>query len=131
MPVVEGVWVFSQDGLPIVDLYTEDSGDTALFSSFMSAIHSLTEQASGKELRCFQIGDSKYNCVKCLKDTIYLIIKAPKNIKEKKVLQICEIITDIFEQMYSEEQLKNWDGDLSLFDGFKKRIDLYFKLRNL
>lgn len=131
MAAIEGVWVFTQDGIPMVDFYTENSGDTALFSSFMSAVQSFTKQASGKDLNSFQIGDSKYNCVKCLKDSIYLIIKAHKNIKENKIYQICEIITDIFEQMFSEEQLSCWDGDLSLFDEFKKKIDLYFKLRNL
>jgi len=131
MSAIEKLWIFSQNGVPIADFNKEEETDNALVSSLMSAIHSFTENVSGKKLRSFQTGTCKYTCLKCLQDNIIIVIQSSKNSKDKNIRKTCEVIQEIFETMYTVEQFKNWDGELSRFNEFKKKLDLYFKLRNI
>ena len=39
--------------------------------------------------------------------------------------------TDLFQEMFTIEDMENWDGDLSFFDKFKTKIDLYFRMADL
>ncbi|TFF96783.1 MAG: hypothetical protein EU547_06040 [Promethearchaeota archaeon] len=131
LSIVEKLWIFSDNGVPLADFNKEEDTDHALITSLMSAIHSFTENISGKNLKSFQTGKSKYTCVKCLQENIIIVIQSSKNSKEKNVKKTCEVIQEIFEKMYSVKQIEGWDGDLSFFEEFRKKIDLYFKLRDL
>ena len=35
------------------------------------------------------------------------------------------------DDMFSLEDINNWDGDVSFFDKFKDKVDLYFKMADL
>lgn len=131
MSTIEKLWIFSESGVPIADFNEEDETDHTLVSSLMSAIHSFTENISGKKLKSFQTGKNQYTCVKCLKGNIIIVMQSSNSSKQKNIMKTCEILKDIFEKMYTIDQIENWDGDLSLFDEYKRKVDLYFKLRNI
>ncbi|MHA1915404.1 MAG: hypothetical protein ACW97V_13670 [Promethearchaeota archaeon] len=47
------------------------------------------------------------------------------------VRKIFKVLGSFFEELYSSEELTNWNGDLSLFDKFKERIEIYFQMYDL
>ncbi len=131
MAIIEKLWIFSQNGVPIADFNEGEKTDNSLLTSLMSAIHTFTENISGKKLKAFQTGEHRYTCVKCLKDNIIIIIQSTKESKQKTIIKTCDILKEIFEKMFTVDQIEKWDGDLSLFNKYKEKVDLYFKLRDM
>ena len=68
-----------------------------------------------------------------LKDNIYLVGKCNLKVKDKVVRKIFEIFSQFFEELYTVDEIMShkWDDDLTFFDIFKDRVDLYFKMSNL
>lgn len=128
---IEGLWILSKDGLPIANFCRNKNINSSLLSSAISAIRTFATTISGDDLKSFQTEDSKFTCLKCLESTVILVLKTFKGTKEKDIKKICKLIKRIFEKMYNPEDIKNWDGDLSYFDKFEQKLDLYFKVGSL
>ena len=126
--VIEELWIFSRDGVPIADFCKQGQVQNAIIGSFISAIKSFGSQLSGKELKAFSMGDFKFTCRSAVKDSLIVCCRSHLNIKDKKINKLIAKITDIFEGMYSVEDIQNWNGDLSFFDKFRKELNLYVKL---
>jgi len=62
---------------------------------------------------------------------LVIFYKTNPNFKEKKVLSICKMISEILEDAYPLAKLQLWDGNLSFFEKFRKKIALYFKMSSL
>lgn len=131
MKSIEALWVLSKDGIPIADFCREKNINKSLVSSAISAIRTFASSFSGKELKSFQTENSQFSCVKCLESTSILVLKVSKNAKQKDIKKMCKVIKDLFENLYDPEDIKNWDGDLSYFDKFEHKLNLYFKVSNL
>ena len=50
--LVEDLWIFSKDGLPLVEIFHNTELNPALLGVFLSAIKTLTKKVGGKELKC-------------------------------------------------------------------------------
>ena len=66
-----------------------------------------------------------------LQGNVILVCKTNSSIKNKKIHKLCDIIKQIFENLYGLDDLESWDGDLSFFDSFNDKLKLYFKVSNL
>ena len=131
MTLLDEIWIFSKDGIPIVDFARIGSVDKSLFGGFINTIKTFFGKISKGELKSINVGNSKYTITTCLKDEIILTCKSSIDSKEKKIKKICKIISDIFDDMFTLDDINNWDGDNSFFDKFKDKLDLYFKMSQL
>ena len=125
------LWIFSKEGLPIVDFTKDDTIDESLLGGFIAAIKSFSQELSGKELKSFSLMSYKFTLMPYFQDEFIIVCRSNFNVKDNKVFKICKVIGKIFEDMYDISKLKEWDGDDSFFNKFKNRLDLYFKMGNL
>ncbi|TFG21575.1 MAG: hypothetical protein EU529_13175 [Promethearchaeota archaeon] len=130
--IIDDLWIFSKDGLPIVEFCKEGKIDKSLLGAFFSAIKSFSKKiSSGDELSSFILKDCKFTLVSALKNDAILVCKSDPKHKEKKIHKLCNVIVRIFEETFDSSDINNWDGDLSFFDDFKDKLDLYFKMSAL
>ena len=66
-----------------------------------------------------------------MKDKIILVCRSPLYIDKKKIGKICNVIGKMFQDMFSIEDIEKWDGDISFFNTFKTKLDLYFRMADL
>ncbi len=131
MVLLEDLWVFSKAGVPIVDFCKEGSINKSLLGCAISVIESYCEKVTGCKLNAFNLKSLKFSLIPCLDNNIVLVAKSSLNAKPKDIQNMCKIIADLFEEMFSIEQISNWDGDLSMFDKFQTKIDIYFRMGDL
>ena len=129
--MLKELWILTRDGLPLV-CFTEEGADSEnLVCGFISALQSFCNELTSDDLRIIQLQDEKITMSTCLDETALIVCKTTGKIKEKKIQKMTNMIKNMFEKMYKAEDLKDWNGDLSLFDNFRNRISLYFKLVDL
>jgi hypothetical protein len=129
--LLDEIWIFSKDGIPIIDFARIGSVDKSMLGSFISAIKSFVKEISKGQLKSINVGNDKYTFTTCVQDEVILVCKSPLEVKDKKVQKICKLIVDLFDDMFSLDDINNWDGNTSFFDKFKDKIDLYFKMADL
>jgi hypothetical protein len=129
--LLDEIWIFSKDGIPIIDFARIGSVDKSMLGSFISAIKSFVKEISRGQLKSINVGNDKYTFTTCVQDEVILVCKSPLEVKDKKVQKICKLIVDLFDDMFSLDDINNWDGNTSFFDKFKDKIDLYFKMADL
>jgi len=130
-PLLDELWVFSRAGVPIVEFSKEKNVDKTFLGFFISAIKTFSQKVSGRELKGFNIGNNKYTCIHCLQDKLVLVCRSPIDVNKKKIQKICSVIGVMFEKMFSIEDIEKWDGDISFFDDFQHKIDLYFRMSDI
>jgi len=130
--IIKELWIFSKEGIPIIEITDDTKLDKYLMGSFISAIKTYSQHLSEKGgLNCFIMENCKFTVKSALYGNSILVCKTESDIKEKKITKICNVIVRIFEELYDVDDLKNWNGDLAFFDKFKEKIELYFKMSNL
>ena len=77
------------------------------------------------------MGDHKFVLATCLNENILLVSVCNIKVKDKLIKNMFKIMANYFEEMYTIDDIKNWNGDLSLFDKYKDRIELYLKMSDL
>ncbi len=87
-----------------------------------------SKQMTGASFDGFSWGDNKFIFTSCLNNNILLVSKSETRVKEKKVHKILKIIAEFFEEMYSAEDILNWGGNIKMFNQFKERVKIYFKM---
>ncbi|MBY9006269.1 MAG: hypothetical protein KGD63_05890 [Candidatus Lokiarchaeota archaeon] len=66
-----------------------------------------------------------------LDDNIFLVCEFDLNFKEKEINKIIKLLADLFEELYSIDDIKNWNGDISFFYKYRDKVLLYFKMYDL
>lgn len=129
---IRNLWVITQDGTPLVEIFNNEELNADLLGAFLSAIESYSKKISGGgKLTSITFKEKKLVITPALGGYIYLVGLLSKSLKDKKIKEIFKIISDIFEDLYSENDLKTWDGDISFFDKFEERINIYFRMYDL
>jgi len=129
---INNLWVITQDGTPLVEIFNNEQLNTGLLGAFLSAIESYSKKISdGGKLTSITFKEKKLVIIPALGGYIYLVGLLNKSLKDKKIKEIFKIISDIFEDLYSENDIKTWDGDISFFDKFEERINIYFRMYDL
>jgi hypothetical protein len=129
--IIQDMWIFSKDGRPLVEIFQNSKVDSIHLGAFLSAIKSFSKEVTGSDIKSFSFGDKKFILTSCLDGNIYLASRTDIKTKAKKVMKVFGIITEFFEELYTIDDIENWDGDLSLFDTFKDRVELYFQMSEL
>ncbi len=126
--IVEELWIFSRDGIPLVEIFKDSKIDNVLIGGFLSAMKTFAQEMSGKILNSLTIGAYNFYIAPSLKEHIFLVCKYDSKVKQKKIQKVMEIIMKFFEDMFSINDIENWDGDVSYFDKFKDKLELYFEV---
>lgn len=122
-PEIEEFWLFSKDGLPIADFTCgEQSTDKSIIGGLVSAIKSFSHQLTTKGLQSLMLEDSKIVFFTALQGNIIMVIRANSKTKDKKINKISIDIIRIFEDLYSADDVVNWDGSTKFFAEFRKRL---------
>ena len=130
---IENLWIFSKEGIPIVEIFHNTELDSSLLGSFLAAIDDFSKKIGASDLKSVNIGVGKFILTSCLKDNIYLVGKCNVKVKDKVVRKIFKIFTQFFEELYTVDEILShkWDNDVTFFDIFKDRIELYFQMSEL
>ncbi|MBY9004283.1 MAG: hypothetical protein KGD73_09955 [Candidatus Lokiarchaeota archaeon] len=140
--ILEEFWIFSKEGEPIVNFFKDPLKGNSFNFRFPELDQStLVEIKEMIRLNVSNINQKKretmkfergiFNIAQCLQNDAVIFYKTDNTHKEKKVLNICKAVSDQFEEIYKFNQIKVWDGDLSIFEKFRKRVSLLFKMSNL
>jgi len=131
MPLLDELWIFSRSGVPVVEFSKKGAVDKTFLGFFISAIKTFSQQVSGRELKGFNIGENKYSCIHCMDKEVILVCRSPLDVNKKQIKKVCNVIGKMFEELFSKEDIDKWNGDLSFFEDFQHKIELYFKMGDL
>ena len=70
-------------------------------------------------------------CPYCMDGQIILVCRSPLYVDKKKIGKICGVIGKMFEDMFHIEEITKWDGDISFFNPFRTKLDIYFRMADL
>ena len=129
--ILKKIWIFSKEGIPIAGFGNDNLVDKTLMGGFISAIKSFSKELTDEGLKSFKMKEFLFTLKPVLQGNVILVCKTNSSIKNKKIQKLCDIVRQIFENLYGLDDLKSWDGDLSFFDSFNDKLNLYFKISNL
>lgn len=98
---------------------------------FVSALKSFSKEITDDGLKSFKMEENIFTLKPILQGSVLLVCRTNPSIKIKKIQKLCGIVKQIFEDLYGLDEIKSWDGDLSFFDPFNDKLNLYFKISNL
>ena len=140
--ILEEFWIFSWEGEAVVNFYRDPNAngsfnyrDASFDQAKLNEIKDLivlnlqNSSKNKKNLMRFENDLIKYG--QCLQNNLIIFYKTNPDIKEKKVLSICKVISGILEDAYPLDKLQLWDGNLSFFEKFRKKVAIYFKMSKL
>ena len=133
MSVLDEVYIFSSAGVPIAMFSKNNtkSLDENMLGCVISSIETFCHQMSGRRIKSFNVGDYKFTCEPSMEESIILVCKSSREIKDKQIKKICKVLSKIFEEMFEIEDLEKWNGDTHYFSKFRTKLDLYFRMGDL
>ena len=119
--VLQDIWILTEAGIVIYHRVFDEKVDDQLFGGLMTALNSFAEELVKEGLSNFELQDKRYTLLR--RRSYLFIANSSKKVKEKKVMVELNLIADRFFRLYPEEFLRNWDGDVTLFQNFEKEIE--------
>ena len=140
--ILEELWIFSKEGEAIINFYRDPDAkgsfnyrdtlfDQAKLNEIKDLIISNLQNSSQNKRIIMRFENDVIRYGQCLQNNLIIFYKTNPEIKEKKVLSICKVISDILESAYPPDILQLWDGNLSFFEKFRKKVAIYFKMSSL
>jgi len=125
---LQDLWIFSKNGLPLVDFSEEDAPNPAILGALFSSIQTFCNEVSGTDLQSFIMHDCKFSLLSALEGHVIIVCKTESIQKEKKIKKFFNVIVKIFEETFTIKDIITWNGDSSFFDDFRNKLNLYFKM---
>ena len=140
--ILEEFWIFSKEGEALVNFYRDPdasgsynyrntSFDQAKLNEIRGLIVSNFQDPSRIKKNIMRVENDLIRYDQWLQNDLVIFYKTNPSIKEKKVLHLCKMISEILETAYPPGKLQLWDGNLSFFEKFRKKIAIYFKMSSL
>jgi len=121
---IDDLWVLLKTGALIFH-YSEKNVDPTLFGAILSALNTYSENLAEGGVSEFEF---KKNRIRFLKlHNIMIVALSSTQIKKKKVKKALEDIAAIFFNLYSEDYIDKWHGDVKYFSEFKILLEKSFK----
>lgn len=118
--ILRDLWILNSSGVTMYSRVYNPKVNEQLFGALMSAINQFAERVAEGGISSFELSDKKFTIEK--KEDLLFIANAASDEKDKKVKKELSNISDKFLELYSD-QLKNWDGDVSIFSDFENQIE--------
>jgi len=119
--LIQDLWIQKSNGIVLFSRVFNKKIEDQLFGALMSALNSFAEQLSEGGLSNFELSDKKFTIIR--KSNLLFICNYPKTIKEKKVNEELEAISDKFLELYPDACKDDFDCELTQFLGFEKEIE--------
>ncbi|MFX1258023.1 MAG: hypothetical protein ACFFAN_09195 [Promethearchaeota archaeon] len=124
LKILKNIWILTEDGATIFNS-EEKALEDQFFGMFMSALNSYAKEIVKGGLLSFELSDMRFSFLK--KDQFIFIANSSLKDKEKKALRELESIKNKFFQLCPKNLLDKWNGDISIFSGFKKEFEHLLK----
>lgn len=111
----------SEEGIVLFSRVFNPKVDDQLFGGLMSALNTFAETLSDGGLSNFELSDKRFALMKMNK--LLFVANASLTVKDKKLREEIKKIAEKFFTKYSEDIIKEWNYDISLFYDFKKEIE--------
>lgn len=121
-PIIEEIWLFTRDGLPIAEFCRNESIDRSIVGGLVSVIKSVSQTLTSKGLQSLILEDNKIIFFSALQDTIIMVCRTNSKVKDKKIDKIGSDIINILEELYKPDDIRNWNGTVKFFDKFRERL---------
>ena len=119
--LIQDIWILAESGVVVFHRVYDEHLDAQLFGGLMSALNSFAEKLSKGGLTNFELNSKRFSVIK--RKTFLFIANSSKTFKIKKVVQELESIANRFFEIYPEDVLFNFDGDIKRFLDFEKEIE--------
>lgn len=123
--IIQDLWILTDGGIVLFNRVFDPKVCVQLFGALMTALDSYSKEVMvGNEgLKSFQISNIRFTIVK--KKNLLFVANSNKNVKNKKVLEVLDTISDKFFHKYSElfEKFEDWNMNINLFLDFEKEIE--------
>ncbi len=140
--ILEEFWIFSKAGEVLVNFYRDPNAngsfnyrnasfDQTKLNEIKDLIVSNLQNSSQNKKNIMRFENDLIRYGQCLQNDLIIFYRTNPDIKEKKALSICRVISGILEDAYPPDKLQLWDGKLSFFEKFRKKVVLYFKMSKL
>ena len=118
--LIQDLWIQKEDGIVLFSRVFHKQVEDQLFGALMSALHSFAEQLSEDGLTNFELSQKKFTLLK--KRGLLFICNTDNKVKDKKVSEELENVSEKFLACYPESTSDDWDGDVSCFQEFGDQI---------
>ena len=122
MKVLQDIWILTNSGVVLFNRVFDKNMKTQLFGALMSALNSFAEKLSDGGLSNFELSNKRFVIMK--KTGFLYVANASKKVKEKKVIEQMEKVSEKFFEKYPIEWFEtDWDNDVSIFTDFEQEIE--------
>jgi len=119
--VLQDIWILDRNsGVVLFHRVFDEELDVQLFGGLMSALNSFAEILSKEGLTSFELSQKRFGILK--QKNFLFIGNCSKKVKEKKIIEELEIISEKFFEIYADI-LDSWQGDITMFQSFEKEIE--------
>ena len=117
LDVVREFWIFMNEGVEAFSHAPESKLDPLLFGGFISAMQSFSFELTSEHLKVISIGVDKYTFYREEDMPFFIICRTPLKSPDDKIENILKMLFQEFWKQH-EEELKNFDGEVSQFEDF-------------
>ena len=125
-------WIINKRGLSLYNIFVgnESSLDPGLFGGFVTAIDRFGENLSNNNIQKLNFGNNLIVFKKNLQNNLLFVASTIKS-SEKKLRKILGELEEKFLATYSKDVIAEWNGDISIFEGFSEEIKRLIRSTNL
>ncbi|MFX0099667.1 MAG: hypothetical protein ACFFCS_08800 [Candidatus Hodarchaeota archaeon] len=118
--ILQDIWILNTAGICMFKRVYDEKVDTQLFSGFLSALDSMAISFNEGGLSNFDLKGKRFTIIK--NGSYMFVANYDKNLSRKKASNELATIVNKFLNKYDVDELVNWDGDVSFFEGFMDEI---------
>jgi len=120
--LIQDIWILAESGIVLFHRVFNKQIDAQLFGALMTALNVFAEQLSKGGLTNFELSEKRFSVIK--RKNLLFIANSSKNQKHKKVAQELDIITKRFFELYNDDFMAHFNGDIREFADFENEIEL-------
>jgi hypothetical protein len=118
--ILQDIWILSEGGIVVFSRVFDTKVDEQLFGALMTALNTFAKELSSGGLTSFELSSIRFTIIKSKR--FLFIANSSKRIKEKRVIEELQKVSDRFFNKYSDILL-NWDSDINVFSDFENEIE--------
>ena len=123
--IIQDLWIFTDSGIVLFNRVYDPKVCAQLIGALMTALDSYSKNIGIGDggIKSFEISNIRFTIVK--KENLLFVANSSKNVKNKKVLDVLNIISDQFFHKYSTilDNFDEWNMEVSKFSDFEQVIE--------
>ncbi|HEA70434.1 hypothetical protein LCGC14_1386210 [marine sediment metagenome] len=119
--LIQDIWIMADSGIVLFHRVFSQQIDAQLFGGLMTALSVFAEQLSKGGLTNFELSDKRFSVIK--RNDLLFIANSSKNQKPKKVAQELDVITERFFELYNDDFMAHFNGNIKQFEAFEREIE--------